>query len=154
MIKEKNIQIKLLIKLIVVVVFAFLYAWGGMEMKWLRRFLAPAILCLSAFGFSRDWRYLLQAPFMMGALCMGYGGDALWYKIFRRGIFGLANGTASSVVNLLYKKWILVIFQIVLITSAFIAFGVYNPLPSARAEETILGAFIALITMISVKDKE
>ena len=152
--KEKNIQIKVLIKLAIVVVFASLYAWGGMEMKWLRRFLAPGILCLSAFAFSHDWRYLIQAPLMMVTLCLGYGADALWCKILRRSIFGITNGATSSTVNILYKKWLLVGFQIVLITSAFIAFGVYNPLPSARAEETILGAFIALITMMSVKDKE
>lgn len=152
--KEKNIQIRVIIKLVIVVIFASLYAFGGMEMKWLRRFLAPGILCLSAFAFSRDWRYLIQAPLMMITLSLGYGADFLWFKILRRGIFGLANGGSSSTTNILHKKWLLAGFQIVLITAAFIAFGVWNPLPNARAEETLLGAFIALITMMSVKDKE
>jgi len=150
---EKKLQIRLILKLLVVVIFASLYAWGGMEMKWLRRFLAPAILCLSAFGFSKDWRYLVQMPCMFITLSLGYGGDNLWYKILRRGIFGFANGVSSSVVNIWKKVWLVVGFQIALLTSAYIVFGVWNPLPSARAEETLLGALVALLTMMSVKDK-
>lgn len=150
---EKKIQLKVIAKLLIAVVFAGLYGWGGMEYKWLRRFVAPAVLCLSMFCYSRDWRCLIQMPAMMITLSLGYGADALWGKIFRRLIFGVANGTSSSVVNAWHKRWLLVGFQIALITTAYIIFGVWNPLPTARAEETLLGIFIALIPLLSIKDK-
>jgi hypothetical protein len=151
---EKKTQIKVILKLLVVVIFASLYGWGGMEMKWLRRFVAPAILCLSAFGLSRNWRYLVQMPAMMITLSLGYGADSVIGKIFKRFMFGTLNGSSSSTVNIWQKKWLLVGFQIVLISAAYIVLGVWNPLPSARAEETLLGALIALIPMMSVKDYE
>lgn len=151
---EKKTQIKVILKLLVVVVFASLYGWGGMEMKWLRRFVAPGILCLSAFGFSHDWRYLVQMPAMMITLSLGYGADSVIGKIFKRCLFGTLNGISSSTVTIWQRRWFLVGFQIALITAAYIVFGVWNPLPSARAEETLLGALIALVPMISVKDYE
>jgi len=151
---EKKTQIKVILKLLVVVVFASLYGWGGMEMKWLRRFVAPAILCLSAFSFSRNWRYLVQMPVMMITLSLGYGADSVIGKIFKRLMFGALNGSSSSTVNIWQKKWLPAGFQIVLVSAAYIVFGVWNPLPSARAEETLLGALIALIPMMSVKDYE
>jgi len=154
MTSEKKTMLKVFLKALVVMVFAGLYAWSGMEMKWMRRFLAPAILCLSAFGFSRDWRYLVQMPVMFITLCLGYGADSVWLKILKRGIFGLTNGASSSVRNIWAKQWLLAMFQIILVTATFIAFGVFNPLPSARAEEFFLGVVIALIPMVAVKDYE
>jgi hypothetical protein len=154
MTSEKKTMLKVFLKALVVMVFAGLYAWSGMEMKWMRRFLAPAILCLSAFGFSRDWRYLVQMPVMFITLCLGYGADSVWLKILKRGIFGLTNGASSSVRNIWAKQWLLAMFQIILVTATFIAFGVFNPLPSARAEEFLLGVVIALIPMVAVKDYE
>ena len=151
---EKKTMLKVFLKLIVVLVFAGLYCWGGVENKWLRRFVAPAILCLSAFGFSRDWRYLIQMPLMFITLSLGYGSDSLWIKILKRTIFGLTNGLTSSTTKILKKEWLVAGFQIALVTSAFIVFGVWNPLPSARAEEALLGAVIALIPMVAVKDYE
>jgi len=152
---EKKTMLKVFLKALIIFLFAGLYCWGGVENKYLRRFVAPAILCLSAFGFSRDWRYLVQMPLMFISLCLGYGGtDLVWLKVIKRAIFGLVNGSTSSFRNILRKQWLLVGFQIVLVTSAFITFGVWNPLPSARAEEFLLGAVIALIPMISVKDYE
>lgn len=151
---EKKTMIKVILKLLVVVVFASLYAWGGMEFKWLRRFVAPAILCLSAFAFSRNWKYLVQMPVMFITLSFGYGGSNILVKILKRAMYGLLNGASSSVVNIWDKKWLLGIGQVVLVTAAFVVLGVWNPLPSARAEEAALGAFIALLSMLSVKDKE
>lgn len=154
MTSEKKTMFKVILKMVVVVVFAALYAWGGMEMKWLRRFVAPAILCLSAFAFSRDWRYLVQMPVMFITLSFGYGADNIVVKILKRLMCGVLNGASSSTVNILNKKWLLIGFQVILVAAVFIAFGVWNPLPSARAEEVLLGAVIALIPMMSVKDYE
>ena len=158
--REKKTQIKVILKLIIVIIFASLYSWGGMEMKWLRRFLAPAILCLSAYGFSRDWRYLVQMPFMFLSLSIGYGGENLWVKVAKRFIYGLTNGFTCSIRSIWIaakenkKLWWVVGFQVLLLTSGYTIFGVINPLPSARAEEAFLGALIALLVMMSCPDKK
>lgn len=149
--EEKKLQFKVLIKALICVVFAFLYAWGGMEMKWLRRFLAPSLLIGSMLYFSRDWKCILQLPFMFISLSLGYGADLEIIKIIRRGIFGIINGVSSSTYNIIRKKWLLVGFQIALLTSAYIVFGVWNPLPNARTEEMYLGLLIPIIPLFSTE---
>jgi len=147
---EKKQQFIALGKILVAVVFAFLYSWGGMEHKWIRRFVAPTILTLSMFGFSRNWKVFIQLPFMFASLSIGYGGAELMQKIIRRGLYGLANGITSSGYNLIRKKWLLAGFQAILLISAYIVFGVFNPLPNARVEEMVLGFLIAFIPIMSV----
>lgn len=144
------------IRILVVVVFAFLYSLGGMEGgpgKWVRRFLAPSILCGGMFYFSRDWRSLICLPFMFGSLSLGYGADMEWLKIIKRGLFGLTNGLTTSAYNILYKRWLLVGIQIALCFGLIIALGVWNPMPDARIEEMVIGLSIALFPMMSVRSK-
>lgn len=148
---EKNQQIRVIIKLLICVAFGILYAWGGMEHKWLRRFVAPAVLCLSMFAFSRNWRTLPQMLLMFGSLSLGYGATTLWLKILRRGLFGLANGITSSGYNFWRKKWLLAGTQIGLLIALYIIMGVWNPIGSARAEESFLGIMIALIPLLSTR---
>ena len=147
---EKKQQFIALAKILVAVAFAFLYSYGGMGEKWLRRFIAPILLTLSMFGFSRDWRVFIQLPLMFITLSMGYGADELWDKILRRGLFGFANGISSSFCLLRQKKWRLSDYHVVLLTSAYIVFGVWNPFPNARVEEMVLGFLIAFIPIMSV----
>ena len=137
--------------LIVCVIFAALYAvggsgdfWGGQ--KWIRRFLAPALFSLWAFlrsGF--DWRYLVQMPFMLGALTLPYGADNTIIKILLRGVFGLANGTATSIRNAWHQKWAIVIGHILLVTVVSVSLGVWNQTENAMAEQFLIGLSIVLI---------
>ena len=155
---EKNQFRDSLIKLALVGVFAILYSMGGSAdyggMKWLRRFLAPAIMVGGMFWFSKDWRCLPQLPLMFASLSLGYGSDIEIWKIIKRGIFGLANGISSSGENLLNKRWLLAGFQTVLLVGAYICFGVFNPFPDARVEELVLGFLIAFIPIMSSRKKE
>jgi hypothetical protein len=89
---------------------------------------------------------------MFITLSLGYGASTVGVKILKRAIFGFLNGASSSTVNIWQKKWLLVGFQTILLTGAYISFGVFNPFPNARAEETILGIFIPLIPFLSLKD--
>ena len=152
---EKKALKNALIKLSIVCVFAILYCLGGMDGydKVLRRFIAPTVLCGGMFYFSRDWKSLIQLPFMFFSLALGYGATTEFWKIIRRGIFGIANGITSSGYNILNKKWLLVGTQVILVSGLYIVMGVYNPLASARVEELGLGIFIALIPLFSVKEK-
>ena len=143
-----------LIKLGICVVFATLYCLGGMGWLWMRRFVAPAVLVGGMFYFSRDWRSLIQLPFMMFSLAIGYGADTLLEKIMKRMLFGFANGVSSSGYNIWQKKWLLVVTQVILLIGIYIVMGVFNPLTDARTEELFLGLMIPLIPLFSVRQKE
>ena len=152
---EKKLQLWVFVKLLVVCICAGLYAWGGMEMKWLRRFLAPGIACIFAFFYSGfNWRYLIQMPLQMVSLSMGYGADVFWHKVLRRGLFGLCNGVSSSTVFIWKKQMLTAGFQIALLLASYILIGVWNPLPNARVEETVLGFLVFFITVMGVEKKE
>lgn len=143
---------------IVCVIFGALWAiggsgdfWGGQ--KWIRRFLAPAILTGWAFLRSGlDWRYLVQMPLMMGASTLPYGADDTVTKWILRGLFGVANGTAANIANLLNKRWLISGFSFVLIIAISIVFGVYNPF-EAMWEQFVIGFMIAFFVALSVRRK-
>lgn len=143
------------IRLAICAAFSFLYSAGGSSdfggHKWLRRFLAPTILCGGMFYFSYSWKSIVGLPLMFGSLSLGYGSDIEIWKIIKRGIYGIANGLSSSIDNMLNKRMILAIFQPIMLIAAYIAFGVYNPFPNARIEEGVLGFLIAFIPMMSVR---
>jgi len=149
---EKKALKNALIKLGICIVFAILYCVGGMETKALRRFVAPVILCGGMFYFSRDWKSLIQLPFMFLSLSLGYGAENIVIKILKRGIFGLANGVSSSGYNILQKKWLLVGIQAILLLGIYVVIGVFNPLADARTEELFLGLMIPLIPLFSIKE--
>lgn len=156
---EKRLQIWVFTKLFVVFLCAGLYAWGGMENKPLRRYVAPAVCSATMAVSSRSFVPLLAYPPMVGALSIGYGAEDTGTKIIKRLIYGLAVGLSGSIYNIFCairgdrKRWILVGSQIVLMAAVSIIFGVFNPFPDARTEETILGLFAFLIPTMSAKRK-
>lgn len=155
---EQKEQLKVFVRFIFVFVFAALYAYGGIEYKWLRRFVAPAELSLGMFIFSRDWRVFIQMPFMMASLSIGYGSDIAWIKIVKRLLWGISNGITSSgysIISALGNShlWTLVFIQNVLVILSVVLLGVFNPLVNARAEEFTIGCLIALLPMMSVRRK-
>src|SRR3989338_2956063 len=119
--QEYRLQLKVFVKLLWVCGFSLLYALGGIEYKWLRRFAAPVVLTSGMFILSRDWRVFLQAPFLMLTLSLGYGAENLWLKIGKRFIYGLANG--STAITHLFNKnfhkrdfWVLFRLNLILCT--------------------------------------
>src|SRR3989304_2482444 len=151
--EEKKIQIGLIGKRAVIMLCATVYGFGGIESKWLRRFLMPSIAVGCMYLYSRDGRCFIQLPFWMGALSQGYGAETLWLKTLNRGLYGVSSGIASSGKFIIDRNWFLLCFQIILLISAYIIFGVWNPFPSARAEETILGLFQVAIPILGAKRK-
>ena len=155
---EKKIQIEVYLRFLFVFVFAALYAWGGLENKWLRRFVAPGVLCGGMAIFARDWKCLIQAPLMMITLSMGYGAEDNGWKIVRRGIYGLANGFSSSTYSIYSATknahlWAIPIFQVPFVMTVNLIFGTMN-LINARAEEFLIGVVISMIPMLAIKRKE
>jgi len=153
MVNEKKLQLQVFVRLLLVCVFALLYAWGGMEMKIIRRLVAPIFLCSCMFYYSRDWKTLIQIIPMYATLSIGYGGDTLFYKIYRRFAFGLYNGVTSSTYNIILKKSALWIIQILALILFYVILGVWNPLPDARTEELVLGFMVGFLPLMSVRRK-
>lgn len=151
---EKREQLKVYLKVFLICVCAGLYAWGGIEMKWLRRFLAPSICGISCFIFSRNWWSLLYAPFLGISSSIGYGSDIFWVKIIKRAYVGLAFGIASGFMGILKKNWTIIIFTVVTCTLGFILFGVFNQTGSPRIEENWLGLLIYTPPIITAKRSE
>lgn len=150
---EKPAFWEAVIKLLLVVVFAILYCIGGWGFLFLRRYVAPVELVAGMMWFSRDWRCLFNLA-GIGALCLGYSGHDLFSSIWRRGLFGFTNGVAFSIGNLLNKRFLLAAFQIILVPATTICFGVWNPFPSARMEELVIGFEIAFIPMMSASPRK
>lgn len=148
---EKNDFIESILKLLAVCIFAILYSIGGWGHLWCRRYVAPVELTIAVFIFSRgDWRSFTSL-IGIGSLCLGYSAHSLVGSIFRRGLFGVANGIAFSITNLLNKRFILGFFQIILVPITCIILGVWNPLPNARTEELVIGFEMAFIPIMSAR---
>ena len=150
---EKKLFWKVTLSILVVAVCATLYAYGGMEHKYLRRFIAPAVCVAYMFAVTKDPRVFVNLT-MMGSLCLGYGGVGLVEKIIRRGLFGIANGITSSGFNIFRKFWDIVIIQVSVLIIFYILYGVWNPFGSARVEEVILGINYYLIPILTIHKKE
>ena len=150
---EKREQLEAIGRLLWVVVFALLYAWGGMEMKWLRRFLAPIWLCGGMYLFSRNWKVFLQLPLMVFGFTKGYGAVSVWDKIVKRATVGLLVG-GSPLWLALAKRWKFYLFNTLLVISAYVVFGVWGPFFSARIEETVIGFLAGFLSMMSAKRED
>lgn len=153
---EYKTQFETFGKVIVVILFALLYSLGGIEYKWLRRYCAPILLQVFVFVYTRDPKYLIQFPFQVLSLSLGYGADATSLKLMRRAIFGLANTVTFFPM---IRKWgssavILLATFAAMVIGGHIVFGVFNPWPNARTEEFVLGLFIALTPVMSAKKRE
>jgi len=152
--EEKRLQWQVVLKLLIAITCASLYAFGGISNRLLlRRILAPAIAAVSCFAFSKNWKYLIMFPLLWLSSSIGYGASETWLKIIKRSYVALAFSLSCNLVNIFSKLWAMVVFHTIIISAGFIALGVFNPL-SARAEETLLGCLIYIPLLLSTKPKE
>jgi len=154
---EVTLQILALAKLLSVVIFAGLYALGGMKgvSKGARRFggavwIGLAISIISSWQKTFSAVYLLYPLLLLGALHLGYGAEEVPKKLRRRALYGLALGVASLPIALKTGNWIMFAFNLVLCVGASVILGVFNPLRSARDEETLIGALSVVLPMFMV----
>lgn len=151
---EKKLQLLIVLKLIIIITFATLYAWGGMVMKWLRRYLAPCILVStfvilqSIFG-QFNWIAMITFPLLICSLSLGYGADTVGMKIFKRSYVGLAHCIALLPLYITTGNWLVYGLHCALITSFMVVLGVWNPV-NARSEETLIGLSIGLLPLFTI----
>lgn len=144
---EKSQFRDVLIKFIIIGIFAGLYCLGGAEFgpgKWIRRYVATSILVGGCYWFSRDWRSLFGLPLLILGTSLGYGADETFLKIIKRAYCGLILGLGATATDWFNKRFIWAAIQTLAITGGMIYLGVWNPLGNARAEEFLIGILIAL----------
>jgi len=151
---EVTQQILAISKLLVIVLCGSLYAVGGFINKFYRRFLVPIIVALAVVGFGLAYgRFnffnLLYPIGLCIGLHIGYGGEGLWERIFKRLFYGLLVSLPVLVFGFTGGSWLLAGFHIVLFTSASVCLGVWNPV-DARQEETILGSLSVLLPIFMI----
>lgn len=151
---ERKEQIIQIVKMLIVVICASLYAMGGTEGmggKWLRRFMAPAICGGTAVIITRDWLSLVKMPVLIIASHLGYGADSTVMKVFKRFYCGIAFGLGATLYEAIRGRWALVMVIGVMVVWAFVTMGVINPFNSARIEESILGLIIYSSAIMPLK---
>jgi len=138
------------LRILIVLVFALLYAIGGRKWKWIRRFvgglfLGGALIGLSLMLGAFNW-WLLGVPAMyVIVLCLGYGGDTPSEKFIRRLIYGAAFGGVGLYVGIVSGVWLVGLFQFVLAVFASVFFGLANPVQAVNEE-----ALIATLSVVCV----
>lgn len=151
---EVNEQWLIAGKLLTIGICAWLYSRGGMSMKWLRRWVAPILAAGVAYWISRSlWSLVLLA--LIPTLSMGYGADSFKEKVHRRLLWGSLNGLVGAVyLYFATGSFIPAVFQVVLVTSASVTFGVWNPFSKvrnsgARMEESAIGLAVFALPILA-----
>lgn len=142
------------IKLIIIAIFALLYSLGGVDGKWKRRFLAPAIYFIGLIGFSLiqksfSFFYLISIPVMIGALSLGYGSDSTAVKVFKRLLCGVVASLAALPIAIINHAWILLGIHICISIAFSVILGVFNPV-QAREEENLIATSYVLLPIYMI----
>jgi len=144
------------VKLLVLAVIGWLYSRAGRGIdgyiwgiKIRRRVILPAILVgawlLSAtiqniFTLKFLLVTLLTYPIMYLSMSVGYGGNTLPEKIFRRGAYGLALGVAPIAVAWYFSLWNMLIVNILVNVLCSVYLGIKSGI-TASYEEALLSVF-------------
>jgi len=147
-------------KLLWLTVFAFLYGFGGMRYKAVRRYGGAAWLTLGVIGYSIlannfSYYYLIMFPLLVAALSIGYGKNSNLMGIFKtelpvRAIYGLALSVAAIPVGIVSGSVYLLILHVAVCTCITTVLGTYNIAKNSRAEETIIGVACGFIPLFMV----
>jgi len=149
---EYGLQLISILKLVWLVGFAYLYAFGGIKNKLFRRYLAPLWLLIGISLFTIFLNYfsfwfLLYYPLLVGSLSLGYGADKPVEKIQKRTIYGLALGFAPLPLVIPTQSWVIFILHIVFCVVTNVCLGVINPMNNARDEETVIAVMAGLLPL-------
>ena len=137
--------------LVGLVASALLYALGGRDGKWKRRFVASAILsttvnlCSLVMG-KWTWELLCTYPLLVIGFSLGYGvnnGDVMW-KVIRRALYTLGSITSGLLFIFFVSQagWLVFVPHVgVALWSIWL--GVKNPI-SAAAEEVFICTLLNL----------
>jgi len=142
------------IKLLVILVCAMLYGFGGMSGKWKRRYVAPGVYVAAMAGIALwcgTFHWAILTLYLGYCLPIGYSArDGKVIQILRRMLAGATRGIAPVLFVYFTGQWSLLIYHFILCVSVSVFLGVLNPTKSARAEETTIAAAYYLIPIMTM----
>jgi hypothetical protein len=149
---ELTLQWIMVLKLLTLVLYASLYAFGGMRGKWKRRWIAPFVLTvgiclLSLWSGTFSWWFVGYFPLLAISLSLGYGASEFWLKMFKRSYVGLALACAALPIAIGTGAWGLLALHALFCVATSVALGVFNITSSARAEETTIAMVSGLLPL-------
>lgn len=149
---EQELQIIASLKIVWIAAFSYLYGRGGMQNKYLRRFIGAACMMLGIFVFSKwqglwNYWYLAFLPIAIGGLHNGYGADKTWDKIRRRTFQGFCFGLAGLPLACFSHLWTLFGFSVALSVLSCVVVGAFDAPRNARDNETIIATLCFLLTL-------
>ena len=100
---ERKRQLIVLSGALIVLICSGLYAWGGMEIKFLRRYLAPTICATYLAIINRSPFMLVKAPLLGIASSLGYGADTLGLKLWKRFCVGFTFSLGTSIDSIVNR---------------------------------------------------
>lgn len=136
-------------------VFCLLYGLGGIERKWIRRYLGPLWMGLGLWMFAslqgtfNAWG-LLYAPLLSLSLHLGYGGESTGVKVRKRLLYGLAIAVSALPLAVISGLWLLYGIHVAICVSMSVLLGVFNPTDSARSEETLIACFTSVLPLFLI----
>ena len=142
-------------RMLVLTAFSTCYVIGGRSQKWIRRFVGGSIIGCSCVAISmwtgsyNPWIWL-TVPAYVAALTMGYGGDDLQTKAYRRFLYGLAVGSVSLIIAAPTGLWVLSFFQIFIAVVSSVFLGLLNPAKDAVKEEGLIATLSVAIAIFMV----
>ncbi len=152
---EWMIQNIVILRLVLIAIFSYFYAVGGLKNKLWRRLGCPivllaGVLTVGLFAGTFNYWNLLCIPILGLALSLGYGADETWLKISKRGYCALAYCVSMLPLAITSGLWLLYLLHTLLVVSVVISLGVWNFARNAREEESIIGLSIITIPMFMV----
>lgn len=132
-----------LIKLCILGFWVMCYIAGGRGPKYFRRYIGGIgfglMICWLALWMGRfNWWLFALPVFYPLALCIGYGSDKFWMKVFKRAAYGLAFGLIGLYSGFILNNLYLGIAQLILPVLVSVFLGVMNPV-RAVDEESLIG---------------
>jgi len=152
---ELSLQLFAALRIFWVTIFAYFYGFGGVQNKFVRRYIGTAWLTLGYLAFAIqdncfNWILFLCYPLLILATSIGYGGtDKTWLKIFKRFYCGLLYALAALPLAFMTGNWLMFALHTFTCVLFSITLGVFNPV-IARKEETLIGLTIGLLPLFIV----
>jgi hypothetical protein len=129
--------------LLITLVFSIFWWLGGRPGgRVFRRWIAPLVFAggvcgLAVLAETFRWWFLFSLLAYKGVTHIGYGGDSLVEKLWRRGLWSLLMTACALTFACWTGAWTLYVVQVVVGLTAAIVIGIRNPVVASQEEGLI-----------------
>lgn len=139
------------LKIFILFLSSFLFWWGGFNFNKARRFIMPLILTATCLIFTNFDLRILPMICSIGFLCVGYGDNSFFRKVFQdgwgRGVWGLLVALSLS-LSLFLTMHMSLLFFIIYLAINFTLENVLKKLPQSIGDPIIGCGFASILLII------